>query len=252
MGKKRFPIYVRPVLNRQVLRLAKQWLPKALIAKLDPFEDYIARFTAAVAAQVSVDERVLDAGAGEGRFRSAFENARYVGVDNTVGDETWDYSRIDTIADLSQIPFRTAAFDHVLCVVVLEHTREPGIVLREFSRVLRPCGAVHMIVPLLWEEHQKPYDYFRFTSHGLEYLLGEAGFEIQRMEPIGGFFWVLARRCVTLLTFFQNGWRKGIFLLLAPVFGLALPVFCYYLDRLDQDKHFTLGFAVTARKKNEV
>lgn len=239
------------MLSRQIVQLGKKWLPPALIAKLDPFEDYIARFAADLAGRVLPQERILDAGAGESRFRPLFAHTGYVGIDATVGDKSWDYSEIDTVGDLCRIPFRAAAFDHVLCLVVLEHTQEPWAVLQEFNRVLRAGGEVHLIVPLMWEEHQKPHDYFRFTSHGMAYLLERANFQAERIEPIGGFFWVLARRCVNLLTFFQSGWRRVLFLILAPVFGLILPVLCYYLDAMDRQKHFTLGFAVTARKRGD-
>jgi hypothetical protein len=48
--------------------------------------------------------------------------------------------------------------------------------------------------------------------------------------------------------FAQNGWRWILFPLLAPVFGFALPLCCYYLDRVDRDRAYTLGFICEGRK----
>jgi hypothetical protein len=65
---------------------------------------------------------------------------------------------------------------------------------------------------------------------------------VNRIEPVGGFFWMLSRRLIAVLSFAQKGWRWIFFPVLAPVFGLVLPLCCYYLDSLDNDKAFTLGF----------
>jgi hypothetical protein len=94
----------------------------------------------------------------------------------------------------------------------------------------------------MWEEHQKPFDFFRFTSGGIRYLLEAAGFRVKRVDAVGGFFWQLSRRLMGVLSFTQQGWRWILFPFLAPVFGFILPVCCYYLDGIDKDKAYTLGF----------
>jgi len=35
-----------------------------------------------------------------------------------------------------------------------------------------------MTVPFVWDEHEQPYDYARYSSFGLKYLLKQSGFEI--------------------------------------------------------------------------
>jgi SAM-dependent methyltransferase len=237
------------MLNPTWVQLGKRWIPAGLYEKIDPFEHYIQKFTASVAERVKKNTWVLDAGAGEGRLKSYFPQARYVGIDAAVGDRNWDYSGIDVLGDLCRLPFKDDSFEEILCIVVLEHTREPGRVLEEFNRVLKAKGHIHLIVPLLWEEHQKPHDYFRFTSHGMVYLLSKAQFTVEWMAPIGGFFWVLARRLMNVLTYCQKGWRIVLFLLLAPFLGVIVPILCYYLDGIDKEKNYTLGYAVTAAKE---
>jgi SAM-dependent methyltransferase len=236
------------MLNRRVLALARNVIPPAIVRRLDPFEASVDAFVSEIAAATPGGAVVLDAGAGECRFRDRFTHARYFGIDFAAGDPEWDYSRLDVIARLEQLPLAERSFDRVMSIVVLEHTAEPARVLGEFHRVLRPGGTVHLVVPHMWEEHQRPHDYFRYTSSGIRFLLEKAGFEVSLVRPVGGYFWQLGRRLMGVVGFAQNGWRWILFPLLAPVFGFALPLCCYYLDRVDRDRAYTLGFICEGRK----
>jgi len=228
--------------SRRFISTARRILPSFLLDRLDPFEAAIHAFVKDVALRLPGGARVLDAGAGEGRFKPIFANTRYIGVDFAQGDHGWDYSHLDAVACLEALPFADASFEHVISIVVLEHSAEPGRVLQEFRRVLGPGGTVHLVVPHMWEEHQRPHDYFRFTSHGIRYLMESAGFHVRRVDPVGGYFWMLSRRLMAVLSFTQAGWRWVFFPVLAPVFGLLIPLFCYSLDSLDRDRAYTLGF----------
>jgi len=102
--------------------------------------------------------------------------------------------------------------------------------------------------PHEWEVHQAPHDYFRYTRHGLQYLLDRAGFEVCEVRPAGGYFRLLARRLLNGLQFFSGGVRWVFFLpaaiLLVPP-ALILP----WLDFLDTQRNFTLGYLCVARRK---
>jgi len=228
--------------NPQLIGWLKRTIPSSLADKLDPFEAAIREFVRTAAEQTKPGSLVLDAGAGECRFKPMFTHTRYVGVDFGQGDPAWNYSRLDAVARLEELPFVDGAFDAVLSIVVLEHTPEPLRVLEEMRRVMRPGGALYMVVPHMWEEHQRPFDFFRYTSGGIRYLMERAGIQVRRIEPVGGFFWQLSRRLMGVLAFTQRGWRWMLFPVLAPIFGLLLPLCCYYLDSLDDDRSYTLGF----------
>jgi SAM-dependent methyltransferase len=237
------------LLNRKLKRLGELLLPAFLLRWLDPVQALIDTEVRAAAAAVRKGAVVLDAGAGESRCRGLFPHGSYVALDLGSGDPTWDYSGLDVRGDLQQLPLRSSSVDAILCMVVLEHTRNPRRVLEEFARVLKPGGRLRMVVPFLWEEHQTPHDYFRFTRYGVSAIFELLPFEIDLLQPIGGFFWVCARRSVSLLTFFQGGWRWIVFLLLAPFFGLLFPVILFWMDGMDRSKHFSLGFQIRARKQ---
>ena len=189
---------------------------------------------------------VLDAGAGEARHRALFQRQRYVGADLAVGDPSWRYARNDVRANLERLPFQDATFSAAISIVTLEHLAEPLRVLREVRRTLRPGAPLLLVAPQMWEVHQAPHDYYRYTRHGLDYLLGQAGFERWTIEPMGGYFTLLARRLMAALIFFQGGLRWLAFPLAAALVtpaALLLPS----LDGLDARKDYTLAYVCIAR-----
>ena len=222
-------------------------LPRWLSRRVLHFEAAIEDAVAAFASGLPAGARVLDAGAGEARHARYFTRQRYCGVDLAVGDRTWNYSRLDAVADLPRLPFRSGCFDAAIHIVTLEHVREPASVLCEIARTLAPAAPLLAIVPHEWEVHQSPHDYFRFTRHGIEYLLERAGMIEIEIRPVGGYFRLLARRLLNGLQFFTGGIRWLGFIpaavLLVPP-ALLIP----YLDFLDRDRNFTLGYICTAKK----
>jgi len=213
---------------------------------------YIMHFEAAIedavrsfAASLTDGSRVLDAGAGEGQYAHYFDKQRYVGVDLGVGDAAWDYGRLQAVADLTALPFQDRSFDACISIVTLEHVKEPARALEEIARSLRPGARVLLVVPHEWEVHQSPHDYWRFTRHGIQYLLERAGFQQIRIEPVGGFFRLLSRRLANGMQVVPLPLLPVAALFLAPP-ALILPAF----DFLDRQRDFTLGYICTARKSS--
>lgn len=224
-------------------------IPAGLRRSALRFEAAIEDRVAGFARSLPPRTRVLDAGAGEATYRPHFAHCCYVGVDLGVGDAGWDYSRLDARADLARLPFPDRSFAAVLNIVVLEHTREPARVVSELGRVLEPGGSLLLVVPQEWGVHQSPHDYFRYTRHGVEWLLGQAGLEPLEIQPAGGFFTLLGRRLLDSVLYFQGGWRWLLLpaaAALAGPLGLMLP----WLDRLDRNQDTTLGYLCLARKKS--
>jgi len=223
-------------------------LPRPLRRHVLHFEWMIEEAVASYAARLPESARVLDAGSGEGQYAHYFKRQRYCGVDLAVGDVLWDYSRLDAVADLAALPFRENTFDAALHIVTIEHLREPGCALAEIARTLRPGGLLLVAAPHEWEVHQAPHDYFRYTRYGLAYLLEKSGYELVDLRAAGGYFRLLARRLLNGLQFFTGGVRwlgfvPAAMLLVPP--ALILP----WLDFLDRDRNFTLGYLCTARKR---
>lgn len=218
-------------------------MPRPLRRYVQHFEASIEDAAVRFAASLKEGARVLDAGAGEGNYKHFFLKQKYVGLDLGIGDAKWNYSRLDVIGDLENLPFEDGAFDACVNIVTLEHVREPARVLCELSRVLAPGGRLLLVAPLEWEEHQQPHDYYRYTRFGLEYLLKQAGFSEISIEPAGGYFRLMSRRLFNGLQFFPGPLIFiGAIILVPP--ALIFPLF----DGLDHHRSFTPGFLCVARK----
>ena len=117
---------------------------------------------------------MLDIGAGDAPYRELFDRCEYVTVD-WANSPHEDASGVDIAASVDDLPIEDGSFDAVLCTQVLEHVATPVDVLREAHRVLRVGGTLLVTVPFVWEEHEKPFDFQRFSSSGVSHALESAG-----------------------------------------------------------------------------
>ncbi len=183
---------------------------------------HLHRFVERMAGSVAPGELVLDAGAGSAPYRSLFAHARYETAD-FLALTTKRYAEPDYVCDLAAIPVQDGRFDHVLLTQVLEHLPEPATVLAELNRVLKPGGALWLTAPFFYAEHERPYDFYRYTQFGLRHLLGGAGFEVRELEWLEGYFGTLsyqARLMSQALPSWQEaygGGRRGLGMALAAI-----------------------------------
>jgi SAM-dependent methyltransferase len=132
---------------------------------------------------------LYDLGCGDMPFKSWFLNyaEKYTGVD--WGNSLHDL-KADILADLNKpLPIKSDVADTVICLSVMEHLCEPQLFLNEVHRILKPGGSFILQVPFMWKVHEPPYDYYRYTRFGLQYIFEKAGFtEISIYSQTG--FWV--------------------------------------------------------------
>jgi SAM-dependent methyltransferase len=126
-----------------------------------------------VALAPSVHGRLLDVGCGSKPYQKYFEASEYIGLDMQGRNKHADRSY-----DGKTFPFSDGEFDAVLTSEVLEHVFNPDEFLSEINRVLRDGGVLLLTVPFVWDEHEQPFDYARYSSFGLRHLLESHGFEI--------------------------------------------------------------------------
>ncbi len=229
-------------------------LPEFLKRRINPLEYAIEAFVRSADSACS-KQIILDAGAGQAPFARHFSRHFYVALDSGVGDSSWDYSRVHIRGDVASLPLSSDSVDRVVHTQVLEHVLFPHLVLGEIYRVLKPGGRLYLTAPQGWPEHQQPHDYFRFTRYSLRSLLESAGFEAISIDPLGGYFHYLGHRLTYVAkVLFQE--RKDLTrallfpleLLTLVVFCVLSPIACYYLDRLDRKKEFTLIYRCVAVK----
>ena len=83
--------------------------------------------------------------------------------------------------------FPDESFDSVFCSEVFEHVFNLDEIITEIRRVMKPGGKILITVPFLWNEHEVPYDFGRYSSYGIKYLLEKHEFEILDLQKSGNF-----------------------------------------------------------------
>jgi len=102
-----------------------------------------------------------------------------------------------------EIPWKDDSFDFALLHQVLEHTRNPRIVLRRIASILKSGGYLsietpdtdsldfHLFKDRHWGGYHIPRHFYLFNKHSLIRLLNEEGFEIVQIKSIlSPVFWI--------------------------------------------------------------
>ena len=215
-----------------------------LLAWTDPL--HIARLL----LQKAIEERagfvrgaVLDLGCGAVPYRHLFAQAdRYIGLDLPPNQEA------DVLGTALCLPFRDSIFDAVLCSEVLEHVPEPADLLRQVYRVLKPGGVLLLTTPQTWGPHLEPFDFYRYTKHGLRYLAEKSNFHVVEIVPTCGMWATVAQRISDTVVFqYAEGRSQWLIeflsLLLSPVLMTG-----YGLDKLFGKRGDTLDHILLAEK----
>lgn len=159
--------------------VAQQFNPGFWGIFLNPF--YFARrelFRVINEFSPSLHGRILDVGCGSKPYRTLFKNAdAYIGLEYDT-PENRRLKNADYFYDGVNFPFATDSFDAVVCNQVLEHVFNPDEFVQEINRVLKSDGVLLLSVPFVWDEHEQPWDFARYSSFGLKALLERHGFEV--------------------------------------------------------------------------
>ena len=220
---------------------------------------YVNRFVENVATSLPTGSSILDAGAGESIYKKFFSHCNYKAIDLAVGESRWNYANLDYVGFLHEMPIENEMFDAVLCTQVLEHLEWPRESVKEMHRVIKPGGKLYMTVPMAQNEHQVPYDFFRYTSYGLESICKHAGFNNIKITPFGGMWVRWAFELPRAMSIFPSaGIRSkkpnllGITLLPVRVATLGimrlLQMLFLYLERFDNKKNDPWGWECVATK----
>lgn len=178
---------------------------------------------------------LLDFGCGSKPYEKLFINVKnYIGVDLKIEGREENHQYVDKFYDGKTIPYEDDTFDSLLSTEVLEHVFNIEEVLKEMNRVLKKGGKALITTPFMWEEHEMPYDFARYTTPALIYLYEKNGFKIIHHEKSGNYVEVIIQFSLNYLKniFPQNKIVRQIFLLpfifafnfMGIVFSFILPV----------------------------
>ena len=106
---------------------------------------------------------------------------------------------MDVFWDGKTLPFKNGSFDNVVAFEVLEHVFEVENAIYEINRVLKPGGGLLVSTPFMYREHEGPFDSARYTSWGINYLLGKSKFNVLRQSKTSGVFGVICQTALDAL-----------------------------------------------------
>lgn len=183
----------------------------------------------------SLNGSLLDFGCGTKPYKNLFVNVKeYIGVDYKIEERVQNNIDVDVFYDGKKIPFENEKFDSLLCTEVLEHVFNIDELLIEFNRVLKKNGRAIITTPFMWEEHEMPYDFARYTTPALKYYYEKTGFKVIQHFKTGNYIEVIFQFNLNYLKNIlpKNKIIRQVFLLpfilffnlLGIIFSLLLPV----------------------------
>ena len=157
---------------------------------------------------IPAGKKILDAGAGNQKYRVFCEHLDYVSQDfgeyddiekkeGLIGGQPWKSKECDIVCDITSIPVPNYSFDYILCSEVIEHVKYPIKVISEFSRIICSGGYLLLTAPFCSLTHMAPFYYYNgFSKFWYRNILSEAGFEIVEEIPHGNYFSWMAQELI--------------------------------------------------------
>lgn len=184
---------------------------------------------------------VLNVGAGGelGSYAARLEKTYTVSIDVDINRQP---TLVADVCDLGC--FRDETFDVVMMMEVLEHVRTPEAAIREVYRVLKKDGLLLLSTPFIFEIHDAPHDFYRFTRFGLEHLLSEfSQIEIRARNGYVMSIFVLVMRL------YKSRYTLDIFFgLIGMLAALLLYPIIFLLNKAIRSEAATSGYVVRCQK----
>jgi 2-polyprenyl-3-methyl-5-hydroxy-6-metoxy-1,4-benzoquinol methylase len=172
---------------------------RALNRALEPLRVVVERDKLRFVRGLPPGSRVLEVGAGDGRFVSRLRAAglEATGIEPSEGGVRMARARAAPVerATLEEVRLEPASLDAAIAWHVLEHLDDPEAALTRIRAWLRPGGRVVLACPNLsslqariggdrWFHQDVPRHRTHFTAAGLRLLLERSGFRLERMAHL--------------------------------------------------------------------
>jgi SAM-dependent methyltransferase len=168
-------------------RLIRRWIGRFRLLPLHPqwLLELSGTGRALDSAFAGLRGRVLDIGCADRRFATRLPaGCEYIGLDYPDTAVGMYRTRPDVFADARRLPFPGASLQGVILKDVLEHVPGPDAVLSEIARVLTAEGTLVLWMPFIYPIHDAPYDFQRYTEHGLRRYLAEHGLRVTQFANV--------------------------------------------------------------------
>ena len=168
------------------------------------------------------------------------------------GQSEFEYSNIKPNKELNifysdltkKLKIKSNKYNNILLFNVLEHLPEYRIALSQINRILKKKGKIIGSTPFIYQIHDAPKDYFRFTKEFFEFELKKQKFNNIKVQYLGnGPF----TACYSLIY---------PYIRFLPIFSHLVLLICFMLDNIlqifiktDLKEIFPIGIFFNAQKK---
>jgi SAM-dependent methyltransferase len=205
------------------------------------------------AASLEAGSRVLDVGAGTGKYRSSFSHCTYLAHDLPSAD-FGPSSSSDLRSDITNIPLPDQSQDALLCTEVLEHVEEPLAAISEFCRLLRPGGKLFLSVPAACRVHRVPTHFWGgFAPDFFSTAMAKRGFQLDELRPVGNWTQFMAQEIGRVPIILRENtdfpMKRWLSYAAWPMCRVLLPSLLLGMSRFDRSDDLPLGWICLATRQ---
>lgn len=211
--------------------------------------------------EIPKGKSLLDAGAGECRYKKYCSHVKYTSQDfckydgsgDGVGLQTksWNTNKIDIASDIIDMPVKNSSFDYILCTEVLEHIPYPDRAIAEFSRILKPGGRLILTAPFASQTHFAPFHFCTgFNSYWYKEVLKKEGFKILEIKTSGNYFDYVCQEMMRTPLMFKKYSKIGSlsYFLYFFIFPLVLLIFLLSKITKSSEEQLCFGYHILAEE----
>jgi ubiquinone/menaquinone biosynthesis C-methylase UbiE len=185
------------------------------------------------------DAHIINIGSGPRRLR-----------DGVINIDIFQFEGVDIVADATRLPFPDSSADAIVCDNMLEHVKDPGLIVAEIFRVLKRDGEVYVAMPFVMVYHSSPDDYYRWSKQGMRTLMRD--FEELELKiqygPTAAFVFILCEWLALVLSF-NTKFLYNTVLVMATIFMAPLKFIDYILRYYKASENMPNSFYFIGRKK---
>ena len=200
---------------------------------------FVGKSSQKVIKNIGQNKLIISLGSGIKKIRNDVINVDF-----------YPFTNVNVVADISRLPFKDGSVDVIINEFVLEHVKDPRLVIKEIYRVLKTGGLVYIAVPFVASFHSSPDDYYRWSKEGIKKLMRDfKKIEIGvRCGPTSGMLSIINEWLATILSFGSKTLQQ-ILLMFFMVITFPLKIFDYLIYKFPSSQNIAYGFYYIGKKK---
>ena len=150
----------------------------------------------------------------------------------------------DILGDICKFDFKEEKYDYVVIAEVLEHLHSPHLAISNIYSLLNHGGKIILTVPFIFPIHERPYDYYRYTKYGLEFLFKDfSNLQIKERNS-----WLEAINVLFVRLVMDHNVMSRVFAPFIIILAYINFPFIWIFSKILKTDFITTGYLLTAEK----